>query len=247
MGGSAADPSQGSSVRARALALIGSEPVDTDTITLPPIDRICRAAISGLSITGAIVTLTSSTGAERIGISDEATAEVAELEFTIGEGPALDVARTHRPVLVPDLAEASLTTWPAYGRAATALGIAAVYAFPLHVGAVHFGTLSLYATEPGTLDGERMALALTFAEITTEHLLDGGRGPDGVPPRTELDAAIDAHSEVYQAQGMVMVELGIDLADALARLRAHAFALDRDLVDVARDVIAGRERIERDI
>lgn len=45
---------------------------------------------------------------------------------------------------------------------------------------------------------------------------------------------------------MAMVDLGVSLADAMARLRAHAYAQDRPLQDVARDVVAGRLRLEPD-
>jgi AmiR/NasT family two-component response regulator len=45
-------------------------------------------------------------------------------------------------------------------------------------------------------------------------------------------------AEVYQAQGMVAVQLGVPLADALSRLRARAYAENRPLGDVARDVVA---------
>jgi hypothetical protein len=43
---------------------------------------------------------------------------------------------------------------------------------------------------------------------------------------------------------MVMVDLGVGLAEALVRLRAHAFVEGRPLADVARDVVAGRLRLE---
>ena len=43
---------------------------------------------------------------------------------------------------------------------------------------------------------------------------------------------------------MVMVDLGVSLAEAMALLRAHAFTLGRPLGDVARDVVAGRLRLE---
>ncbi len=45
---------------------------------------------------------------------------------------------------------------------------------------------------------------------------------------------------VYQAQGMVLHQLSVSLEDALARLRAHAFASDRTLIEVSRDVVARR-------
>ena len=47
---------------------------------------------------------------------------------------------------------------------------------------------------------------------------------------------------------MVMVQLGVSLSEALARLRAHAFASDQDLADLAADVLAERVHLssERD-
>ena len=45
-------------------------------------------------------------------------------------------------------------------------------------------------------------------------------------------------AEIHQASGMVMVQLGVPIATALARLRAHAFSNGRPLIDVARAVIA---------
>ena len=42
---------------------------------------------------------------------------------------------------------------------------------------------------------------------------------------------------------MVMVDLGIGLADALARMRAHAFATGIDLNVLAVDIIAGTTRL----
>ena len=42
---------------------------------------------------------------------------------------------------------------------------------------------------------------------------------------------------------MVSVQLGVGLAEALVRLRAHAYAGDRPLADVAADVVARRLRL----
>ena len=53
-------------------------------------------------------------------------------------------------------------------------------------------------------------------------------------------------AEIHQAAGMVVAQLGISAADALARLRAHAFAKQRLLRDVAHDVVARRLRFTKD-
>ena len=41
------------------------------------------------------------------------------------------------------------------------------------------------------------------------------------------------------AMGVTSVALALSLADALAILRAHAFAADRTLDDTARDIVTG--------
>ena len=47
----------------------------------------------------------------------------------------------------------------------------------------------------------------------------------------------DSRAEVYQAVGMISVQLGVGLEVAFVRLRAHAFADGRALEDVADDVV----------
>lgn len=49
-----------------------------------------------------------------------------------------------------------------------------------------------------------------------------------------------SRAEIHQATGMVTVQLDVDTADALARMRAHAFSHQRLLIDVARDIVARR-------
>jgi hypothetical protein len=86
-----------------------------------------------------------------------------------------------------------------------------------------------------------------LTELATEMVLDGyswaaAQGPPELPP-LDMDGMRD---QVYQAQGMVMVQLGVSLSEALARMRAHAFASDRGLADLAADILAGRARLASD-
>jgi hypothetical protein len=45
---------------------------------------------------------------------------------------------------------------------------------------------------------------------------------------------------------MVMVDLGVSIDDAVVRLRGHAYAEGRSIGDVAKDIVAGRLRLDRD-
>ena len=45
---------------------------------------------------------------------------------------------------------------------------------------------------------------------------------------------------------MVMVDLGVSLDEAMARMRAHAYAHERSLTDVARDIVDGSLNLSQD-
>jgi hypothetical protein len=61
-------------------------------------------------------------------------------------------------------------------------------------------------------------------------------------PRTPSPTSGTFRFVVHQAAGMIAVQLGITVADALVQLRARAFSTDRPIVDIARDVVARRLR-----
>jgi AmiR/NasT family two-component response regulator len=76
-------------------------------------------------------------------------------------------------------------------------------------------------------------------------LLDSQRA-SGSGIDADLDDALSHRLEVYQAQGMVMVDLGVSLDEAMVRMRAHAYAHERGLTVVARDIVGGSLRLSRD-
>jgi hypothetical protein len=62
----------------------------------------------------------------------------------------------------------------------------------------------------------------------------------------DLNDAASHRAEVHQASGMLAVQLGVAVADAEARLRAHAYAVNRSVVDVSRDIVERRLRLVDD-
>jgi GAF domain len=192
---------------------------------------------------GAAVTLMSTSGSEAVAaVSDEATRRIEEMQFDFGEGPGRDAFRAGRPVLTSDLHDA-FGSWPAYAPAVHAAGVGSVFAFPLQLGGSRFGVLTFYVQRPRSLNAAEVAACLTLAELATETLLDGQSGEQTRAPG--VPRSLRFRSEVYQAQGMVMVDLRVGLADALARMRAHAFAAGIELDVLALEIIAGRTRLDR--
>lgn len=179
-----------------------------------------------------------------VAASSRASQDVEELQFVVGEGPCLDAYRSGGPVLEPDLAAAGGTRWPGYAHGAQELGVRAVFAFPLQVGAARLGALDVYRDRPGALGATTVGTAFDFAELALHWLLDAQHASDD--EYAVIDDALENRMELYQAQGMVMVQLSVDMQTAMARLRAHAYANDLRLSRVAADVVARRMTFEVD-
>jgi hypothetical protein len=203
--------------------------------------QVCLAVSAGLDMSGAAVVLRAGDDSETLAASsDEASGAAAELEHTLGEGPSRDAFTRARPVLVGDLRSPVGATWVAYAAAVAQHGVRSVFAFPLHLGAARFGTLTMYGDAPQELSRLRTSRCLAMAELTTESLLTSSEEgtPGHLAPR--IESAMSFRNEIYQAQGMAMVTLRTDLATALARMRAHAFEHDLSLLEVSLAIIAGR-------
>jgi hypothetical protein len=213
---------------------------------------VCAAVVPGVQVTGAW--LSAARGVEAghlMRVTDDVSEQLAELQLTLGEGPSLDASASGGPALASDLADGeSGFRWPAFTPAAYAAGAAAVFAFPLAVGAIRAGVLGLYRDQAGPLSDSQLGDALVFADTATLLLLDAqdpapaagpGTGPGGQPAGLALHRA-----EIDQATGILTEQLGVNITDAFTRLRAYAYVNDRRLVDVARDIVGRRLRLPPD-
>jgi hypothetical protein len=188
------------------------------------VDGLCAGL--GIGPTGTVL----SWGCETVG------AKLEELQFTLGEGPGPDSA-AGPAVLVPDLA-AMQGHWPAFAPAAAALGVHAVFAWPLRIGAISVGTLVAHRTTAGPLAEEALADAFALAEAVTLLMLQQQYPSAGLPPRHDQALPATYRAEVHQAVGMISVQLGVGLAEALVRLRAYAYSAERPIGEVAALVVA---------
>jgi hypothetical protein len=210
----------------------------------------CAAAVAAAEVTGGWLSAERNGEAGHlIRVTDGVSKRLAELQLTMGEGPSFDVVASGGVVLASDLAAGEYGhRWPAFAPAAVTAGAAAIFVFPLRIGAIQAGTLGLYRDQPGSLNESQLGDALTLADTATLLMLDGhdqdagnGTGPGGQPANLALHRA-----EIDQATGMLTEQLGVGIADAFLRLRAYAYAHDLQLTDVARDIIARRLRLRPD-
>jgi hypothetical protein len=207
-----------------------------DVTTLP--QRLVMACALALPVTGVgMVLMTASGPAGSVAVTDPTAGTMEELQFTLGEGPCVESSATGRPVLQPDLARTGPARWPGFCAGALEAGILAIFALPLRVGGIRLGVLDLYRDTAGDLTGGELTDALSFADAATSVLLrlqaygDVGAQGAAVP-------VLEDRAEVHQAAGMVSVQAGVSLGEAMVLVRARAFAMERPMLDVARDVLA---------
>jgi hypothetical protein len=209
----------------------------------------CVAAVAAVEVTGAwLIAAGDAEAGHLMWATDEVSELLAELQLTMGEGPGPDALAGGGPVLASDLDDpGAVRRWPVSAPAAGQAGAAAVFVFPLQVAAIRAGVMGLYRKRPGPLSGSQLGDALVFADTATLLLLEAqnqaaaGSGPGGQP------AGLAVHrAEIDQAAGMLTEQLGVGIAEAFIRLRAYAYAHDRRLSDLARDIVARRLRLRPD-
>ncbi|WP_236053964.1 GAF and ANTAR domain-containing protein [Streptomyces musisoli] len=214
---------------------------------------LCAACVRLLPISGASVSISGGTGIRMTWCaSDRVSARLAELQYTVGDGPCQSALDEGAPIIAADLSRGpDARRWPIFAHEAVGLGVRAVFSLPLGVSGAAVGTLDLYSHRSGGLAEPDLRTALWVRDAVTFALMNlqagdhGGTGEDtGEDTENEVASWVAAseadHTEVYQAVGMVMVQLDVDPEQSLDRLRARAYAEGRTVSQVARDVLARR-------
>ena len=203
-----------------------------------PQRSLCAASADVVGVSGAgIVLVSAGRMVGSVCASDRVVEAVEELQYTLGEGPCVDACRTRAPVLVPDLAAPEMVQWPVFRDGAVAAGARAAFGFPLLVGDSCIGALNLFRDSSGPLREEQYLDAIVVARVASRTVMgwQSIAGSDSLAWQLEQ---VPAHrSVVHQASGMVSVQAGVSVDDALVMLRANAFAAGRTISAVASDVV----------
>ncbi|NGN66668.1 ANTAR domain-containing protein [Streptomyces sp. A7024] len=159
--------------------------------------------------------------------SDSTAKAAQELEFALGSGPAADA--TSGGLLVQGTGAELERRWPGYGAGLAELGVGTVVAVPLLSTTQCLGALTVFDPQPYG-DRPRPVSYDEMAAVLTRMLL----GPDAEP---ELHLGMDLQEVVHQATGMVSVQCGCGVDDALSLIKARAFALGETTTAVAAQIV----------
>jgi GAF domain-containing protein len=168
--------------------------------------------------------------------SSPLTARVDDIQYKIGEGPALTAIRTREMVVVRDLA--AETRWPQWREAAAEDGISGILSMPLDIDDHVIGALNLYVGEPHAFSPDVQLAAMLVAEhagLLLAAVLDRSRLA-GLA--ADLSEALASGETVNRAIGIVMAQRGCRAEDALEVLQQASLTLRAPLHEVADRLVA---------
>jgi hypothetical protein len=202
--------------------------------------RMCRAVVELLDADGGAVTCAPTEDSRFTACAtDPLASRLGDLEEVAGEGPGLRAYREQRSVGVLVGQRGPTSGFPLYEAAAVEAaavhqaGPVSVRSWPVRAGGVPVAVLTLYArgvpVRPHlAADGQVLADALAGA------LGDAVAPAPGRVPR----------ARVHRAVGMVVAQTGLPPTDALALIRARAFAASTGVEQVADQVLDRRLRFD---
>lgn len=194
--------------------------------------HVTGATAGGLTLVQPLVRLP-------IGASD-ADAEVAEqVQASLGSGPCLEAVDARAPLAADEVD--LVASWPMYHRLLVErTRFRAVASFPMvQPGGAVFAALDLYSDDPvWTLSCDLVTIQRDVADLVGMMLLGSILGQAGRASWPGDERAL-RRQQVWVAVGMVCEASAVSDADAMAMLRAYAFASDRLLDDVAEEMLTG--------
>jgi hypothetical protein len=205
----------------------------------------CVVCKDVLAVSGVGISLVGGEQLGTLGVSDSRVAALEDVQFALGVGPSLDAFEGRTGVEIPDFDDAASAKWPMFIDLAQTEGFAAAFAFPIELAGARVGVLSLYHDRKGPLTPAQRLDVVAMCELLADTVRSVGTLDAGVRP-VDLDLAIAYRAEIYQASGMVAVQLKVPVETALLRVRAHALASGRSVAAVAADIVARRLRLDDD-
>jgi GAF domain-containing protein len=213
-----------------AQQLFGSEDVAG---VLPEVLKFTTTAVAGCD--WASVTLWRYGRVVGAVSTDAVAAELDDIQFGTGVGPAAEALQSENPVHVPDLAESQ--RWPVLAATAAQLGAASCLSHGLFVHQPAqwspLGAFSLYSATPAAFSDEDQEFGSILAAYLAVAVAMAHRREEVDHREAALHRGLSTRDVIGQAKGILMERQRLSAGDAFDLLRRASQRLNRKLVDVA--------------
>lgn len=218
-------------------AVIATTPTGPEMIGV----HLAKMCVEVTGVDGAGISLFSRSAFRTpIGASSPTATTAERLQFTVGEGPCLNAHTQQRPVFASE--DHLARTWPTFHHElATRSPFHSIISLPLGARLSGLGTIDLYLLDAGAVATLSTTLLEELADIVAEVLAD--RFHTSMLPDHHSDPPTPSRQMVSIAMGMLTVAGDLTFPDALAVLRAHAFATEQDIDQLSTDLVTGRTTV----
>jgi GAF domain-containing protein len=228
------------SIDPAGLARIGElHDLDLERGLAATLQQVVMAAKAVFSADGAGLMLAGADGALRwASASDQQSQLVEEDQERLGTGSGR-AAFSQR--MIVSVADASTGPDPDESRSVLRhAGFQAAISVPIELGGGPIGSLDLYWARLRDWDDSEVGALQAYAGVVANLLGSAAAAHLKGRLAEQLQAALAHGAVIEQAKGVLMEREGLDAAAAYERLRAAARASSRRVVDLARDLLAGR-------
>lgn len=199
--------------------------------------RLCTAVRDLSGATGAAITVAyGQPDRVTLATTDAPSARLEDLQDVIGEGPGHSAWRQGR-IVVGDVPPRGPTEWELFAEAAQdVVESSVVHAVPMRPRGTPFGVITLYRVPAS-------AAPLRLSDAQLQFVANSVGAALLLDPAAVDDTAAGpwaSRAQVHQATGMVVAQLHVTPEDALALLRAHAYAHGSTLSEIAASVVERR-------
>ena len=177
-----------------------------------------------------------------LGASDPLSGLAERLQFTVGAGPCLHAAATRQPMFVVE--EDMARRWPAFHDLLVArTPFRGIVALPLRRGLAGAGAIDLYFREEDDVSVLDVFAAMSVGDLVSVALAEAAvwsSWTEREGPHWLQSPSARHRAGVWAAMSLIGVALDVGSDEALAVLRAQAYAQDRTADDLADDLVSGR-------
>jgi GAF domain-containing protein len=207
---------------------------DYDTVEL--LQRLVDTSADVLDASAAGLLLADESGELSVLASTSEESRLVELmQLDSGLGPCVEAYLSGEFVTITDIDTDE--RWPDFNAAAQRQGFRSLHAIPMRLRATVIGTLNLFRSEPGELDGDDASVARGLADIATIGILHERAVRESDIAREQLQRALNSRVVIEQAKGVLAQLYSVDMDAAFRRLRDYSRNHGVPLRDVADQVV----------
>src|ERR671911_11789 len=156
----------------------------------------------------------------------------------LGEGPCVNAFAEHAPMAMRDAAKEP--HWGKITDVVTGQDMRAGLSVPVQLEGGPIGSLDLYSAAPRDWDQTEISAAQVYAALAATLLSQAVGAQVKGRLAEQLQTAFAHRTRIERAKGMLMVQEGIDDAEAFERLRSSARSSRRPLIEVVDEVLSGQ-------